>query len=207
MGGYAKRMIFNRMPYDEESMPYHEGGGNKYYIYRDSGNYYGMRPKRDKKYDDERDMPRHYRDDESEYDYRHYDNEHAKSHHSHDYMADEHHRQYEHDYAEDKPMHLTKKDFKHWEKKIENADGTMGRKWSKEQIMPIAQQLGIKFADFTEDDYVMTMNMLYSDYCKVLGADGVMYGKLAKAFLEDDDFEGTGSEKLALYYHCIVEEE
>lgn len=74
-------------------------------------------------------------------------------------------------------------------------------------VVPAAQQLGIKFNEYSEDEFAMAVNMLYSDYCKSVGGDMMMYIKMAKAFLEDDDFDGNGSEKLALYYRCIAEQE
>lgn len=124
-----------------------------------------------------------------------------------DSMDDERGRQRDYAYADAHASKLTKKDIKKWEKHLENADGTMGRKYSKDQILPAAQQLGIKFNEYSEDEFVMAVNMLYSDYCKSVGGDMMMYIKMAKAFLEDDDFDGKGSEKLALYYRCIAEQE
>lgn len=124
-----------------------------------------------------------------------------------DSMDDERDGQRDYAYADAHVSKLTKKDIKKWEKHLENADGTMGRKYSKDQILPAAQQLGIKFNEYSEDEFVMAVNMLYSDYCKSVGGDMMMYIKMAKAFLEDDDFDGKGSEKLALYYRCIAEQE
>lgn len=124
-----------------------------------------------------------------------------------DSMDDERDRQRDYAYADAHASKLTKKDIKKWEKHLENADGTMGRKYSKDQILPAAQQLGIKFNEYSEDEFAMAVNMLYSDYCKSVGGDMMMYIKMAKAFLEDDDFDGKGSEKLALYYRCIAEQE
>lgn len=154
---------------------------------------------------DSRDYARGRRDYGSEYGDREYDRAYSSPDHRYDGMDSEYDRQYDYDYA-DGASKLTKKDIKKWEKHLENADGTMGKKYTKEQIMPIANQLGIKFNDFNEEELTMAVNMLYSDYCKVLGGDMMMYVKLAKAFLEDDDFDGKGSEKLMLYYRCIVEE-
>ena len=111
---------------------------------------------------------------------------------------------YDMEFNEPEKMRLTNREMKMWKRNLENADGSHGEKYQMEQIMPIAQQLGIKFHEFSEEDLCMAVNMLYSDYCKVLGSDLGMYVKLAKAFLEDDDFDGTGSEKLALYYKCIA---
>lgn len=56
----------------------------------------------------------------------------------------------------------------------------------------------------------MTANMLYSDLCEALRPlvpkekEAMVYAKMAKAWLEDDDGP-EGSEKLALYFYCIVD--
>ena len=111
------------------------------------------------------------------------------------------------------PMHdghmakLTQKDIKKWEKKLENADGTRGGKYETQQLMPLVERLGVRFEEYTPELFTAVVNMMYSDYCKVLGADPMMYIKLAKAFLEDDDFSGEPAEKAALYYKCIVEKD
>ena len=215
----------------------HEGGygGNKYFIYRDGrmdGN--DMRDGRrdyadsapyDMNYDGRRDMAYHGsgrdvmygkrdipdgnygRDYASGYGDRYSEKPYGRPDYGYASMEDERDRQRDYGYADYHSARLNKKDIKKWEKHLENADGTMGKKYSKDQIMPAAQQLGIKFNEYSEDDFAMAVNMLYSDYCKAIGGDMMLYIKLAKAFLEDDDFDGTGSEKLALYYRCIAEPE
>ena len=99
---------------------------------------------------------------------------------------------------------LSTKEIKKWEKEMENADGSKGKKWQVDQIKQVAQQQGIRFDEFRPETLTAVANMLYSDYCKVLGSDMMIYVKLAKAFLEDDDFEGDPEEKVMLYYKCIV---
>lgn len=102
---------------------------------------------------------------------------------------------------------LSKKEIKKWEKDLENADGSQGPKYTMEQVMPVAQQTGIRFEEFSPELLTAIVNMFYSDYCKVLGNDLTIYVKLAKAFLEDDDFDGSPEEKAYLYYTCIVEKD
>ena len=136
--------------------------------------------------------------------YREYDRNHMDYRNMNE-RYDEYDSRYDMEYNEYDSMRLNNRELKKWKKELENADGSRGEKFHIEQILPMAQQLGIQFRDFTEEEFCMTVNMLYSDYCKELGSDLGIYIKLAKAFLNDDDFEGTGSEKLALYYKCIVE--
>lgn len=102
---------------------------------------------------------------------------------------------------------LSKKDIKKWEKSLENADGTKGKKYDVEQIEKVAQQSGVRFNEYSPEVFTMVVNMMYADYCKVLGGDMMMYVRLAKAFLEDDDFDGEPEEKVMLYYKCIVEKD
>ena len=110
-------------------------------------------------------------------------------------------------------MRLKKKDFMQWEKKLENADGTKGKHFDAEQVKKIAEQIGVKYRGFDEKELCMTANMLYSDYCEVLKTvippekELIAYVKLALAWLEDPDAPVDGSEKLALYYWCIVSDE
>jgi hypothetical protein len=102
---------------------------------------------------------------------------------------------------------LSKKDIKKWEKSLENADGTRGKKYDVEQVEKTAQQHGIRFDEYSPEVFTMVVNMMYADYCKVLGSDMMIYIKLAKAFLEDEDFDGEPEEKVMLYYKCIVEKD
>ena len=75
-----------------------------------------------------------------------------------------------------------------------------------------AENKGGSSGKYTEDELCMVANMLYSDYCSVIHPyishepekEAQFYAKMAKAFLEDRDGPGP-SEKLALYYYCIVE--
>ena len=104
------------------------------------------------------------------------------------------------------------KDIMNWKHNLENADGTRGPHFNMEQVMEAAKAVGIRFEDFDERELCMTVNMLYSDYCEVNKPyvsperECHYYVELAKAFLEDDDGPEP-SEKLALYYYCIAEDE
>lgn len=113
----------------------------------------------------------------------------------------------DYNYGRDGHYKLTSKDIKKWERHMENADGTTGKHFDIDQIRQVAQQLGIRFDEFSPELLCAIVNMMYSDYCKVLGGDLMIYVKMAKAFLEDDDFDGTPEEKAYLYYKCIVEKE
>lgn len=133
-------------------------------------------------YEDYRDERRNRRRDYDEYDY-------ESSHHE--------------------KLELNKSDMYDWKQKMRNADGSRGAHYDMQQIVQVAEKLGIKFNDFDEKEFCMTVNMMYSDYCTVISKyvphekSLMFYAEMAKAFLEDEDAP-EGSEKLALYYHCIV---
>lgn len=107
---------------------------------------------------------------------------------------------------------LTNHDLMHWEKMLRNADGTRGKHFDMRQVEEVASKLGIRFDEYTEKEFCMTMNMLYSDLCEVFRShvspdkEAHYYAKMAQAWLEDDDGPPP-SEKLALYYYCIVDDD
>lgn len=109
---------------------------------------------------------------------------------------------YGRDYAED-DYKLSKKEIREWNKKLQKEGG----KYTEEQIMPLAQQMGIRFDEFSPELLTAVTNMMMTDYGRVINADLPMYVKLAKAFLCDEDFDGEPEEKAYLYYKSIVEQE
>lgn len=107
-----------------------------------------------------------------------------------------------------KPKKLTHDQYEEWAKKLENDDGTRGPHFSKQQTDEMAKKLGIDFDDFSQDAWMMAVNMMYSDYCQTIGKHvqgNDIYGKLAQDFLEDEDAKEEGDAKLAAYYYSIVE--
>ena len=113
------------------------------------------------------------------------------------------------DYA-DEDMRLTESDMMEWKKKLQNADGTRGEHFDKNEIMAIAERMNIRYDFFNEKELCLVANMLYSDYCTVLknfvpvDKEAYVYVAMAKAFLEDPDSPTKGSEKLSAYYNCII---
>lgn len=114
------------------------------------------------------------------------------------------------DYAE--MSKLSKRDIMEWKHNLVNADGSRGEHFKFDYIMKAAKDMGIRFHEYDEKELCLTVNMLYSDYCEVLkpfispDKELYVYVALGKAFLEDEDAP-EGSEKLALYYHCVVNAE
>lgn len=105
-------------------------------------------------------------------------------------------------------------DMDKWSEMLKNADGTKGAHFKEKHVMDVAKTLGINFEEYDPEEFVMVMNMLYSDYCEALRQfiqgdikkEAMAYAKLAEAWLSDED-AASGSEKLALYYYCIVEQD
>ena len=131
----------------------------------------------------------------------HYEEHHAE-HHSH---ADS----YRHATG---GLRLSSADLKLWKHMLKNGDGSTGGHFSKEHMREVMHQVGATFEGYDEAEMCMTANMLYSDMCEALRPlitpekEAMVYAKMARAWLEDDDGP-EGSEKLALYYYCIVDGE
>lgn len=83
---------------------------------------------------------------------------------------------------------------------FQNADGTMGGKISLDMCNQMATTMGITFDKFNQYDWFYTVNMIYSDYCVVLGPTSNAYQELAKAFLTDPD---APVGKAYLYYQSM----
>lgn len=53
--------------------------------------------------------------------------------------------------------------------KMENEDGSRGQHWSVEETSALANQYGIRFdSKFNKYDWYVALNMVYSDYYKVI---------------------------------------
>ena len=102
-------------------------------------------------------------------------------------------------------LRLSKQDIARWEKNLQH-----GKHFDMHHVEEAANRLGIKFDEYSEKEFCMAMNMLYSDFCEVCQAyvspekEAMHYAKMARAFLEDKDGPSP-SEKLALYFHCIAD--
>lgn len=124
---------------------------------------------------------------------------------SRDYNDYEDSRDYN-DYGD--KLKLTKADMMQWKKMLQNADGTHGEHYDMEQIMQASEKMNVRFNNFSEKELCMTVNMLYSDYCRLVKKyippekELHFFIEMAKAFLDDEDGPEP-SEKLALYFHCI----
>ena len=92
-------------------------------------------------------------------------------------------------------------DIDRWTEKLKRKDRFKTVK--KEEIINQAKQMGVRFEDFTEEEFYAVYLMHISDYKNVANGHR-MYISMAKDWLEDDDIEVSPSEKLCLYYYTIV---
>lgn len=114
------------------------------------------------------------------------------------------------DFHYDKPMKLTKSEGNRWLHEMENTDGTQGPHYSMQEVMHVAEKLGIRFNEFSEREFFITVNMWYSDFGhvtkRVVGDNKekelMVNADYAKAYLEDPD-GADGSKKLAVTFHCM----
>lgn len=68
-----------------------------------------------------------------------------------------------------------------------NEDGTKGPHWTIEETNSVATNSSVYFDKFNEYDWFYVMNMIYSDFFKVVGDNLSMYIMLAKGWIMDAD--------------------
>lgn len=119
-----------------------------------------------------------------------------------DYMDDE--DEYE------KPLRLSRNTKMQWLRNLVNKDGKTGPKFNMEDVMSVATKMRFSYEDYSESDVYLMTNVLYSDYCNsfksLMQPEKEIYHWVAAAkdFLEDDDANLTGSDKIVSYYYNIV---
>lgn len=94
--------------------------------------------------------------------------------------------------------------------KMENEDGTRGPHWSVEETTALASQYGINLGSrFNRYDWFVALNMVYSDYYKVIismtnSNSTKHFVELAKAWINDKDIDEG---KMWYYYIYVMCEE
>jgi hypothetical protein len=107
---------------------------------------------------------------------------------------------------------LTKDELEEWKMKLmKEVDEKDKHFFTKENISSKARNIGAKMKDYSEEELCLVTLMVYTDYCKTIkkfmGANMDIYVELARDWLEDEDSELKGSERLAVYHDCIIEGE
>lgn len=98
--------------------------------------------------------------------------------------------------------------------KMENEDGSRGQHWSIEETTALANQHGIRLDDkFNKYDWYVALNMVYSDYYKVIinianSNSSKFFVELAKAWICDRCVKCktrlTRSVKKIINWHCLL---
>ena len=104
---------------------------------------------------------------------------------------------------------LDKEDLEEWTEKLKHEVEDKDKQFfTHENIRQKADQMGIKFDKFSFEEFMVTVLMMYTDYCKTLGTANMdLYFRLAKDWLADEDVAVRYGEKLATYYDTIVDPE
>ena len=99
--------------------------------------------------------------------------------------------------------HFNEKMLDKYTSEMVNDNGTSAPKWSVADTNNVARSMGVSFTNFNEYDWNYVMNMLYSDYCDVLGETVSSYVKMATKFLDDKD----GPDGKALRYAMCMKKD
>lgn len=107
------------------------------------------------------------------------------------------------DYGEDK---LNKRELDEWIDKLLKELSPDEKEMLKfDKIIKRAKDMGIKFEKMTEDEFYVTVLMVFTDYKDSIGKSNLdMYIRIAKDWLCDPDAGVQYGEKLAAYYDYIV---
>lgn len=115
---------------------------------------------------------------------------------------------YNYDYRYDYSMgnKLDEREIEDWTHELlEHVDDKDREMLKKEKILKRAEEMGIKFDQFTKDEFYLVVVMEYTDHCKTFGSANIdTYIRMAKDWLMDDDVKVKHGEKLAAYYDYIV---
>lgn len=113
------------------------------------------------------------------------------------------------DFHKGRDIKLSKQEMMHWKRNMENTDGTTGEHYDMQQCMQAAEKLGIRFNEFTEKQFCLVVNMMYSDYGQVIKhfvsgeKELLVCAEMALAYLDDPDGKEP-DEKLAMHYWCLT---
>lgn len=118
-------------------------------------------------------------------------------------MPFDYNQQYHNDYAEQDEEKKWMEDLDKWASKLKRKNKF---NIDEKQIVEMAKRSNASMKDYNEKEYYVTFLMMVSDYPRVSN-DPSHYAEMAKSFLEDDDSELVGSEKLCKYYYTIIKGE
>lgn len=80
--------------------------------------------------------------------------------------------------------HFSENLAKHAVAEMENVDGSRGEHWTLAQTNQLLTSQNLKYNKY---DFYYLLNMLHSDFSKILGEDSKTYLNMAKAYIDDPD--------------------
>ena len=76
----------------------------------------------------------------------------------------------------------------------------------KETIFKRAEDMGLKFEDFSKEEFYLTFLLMFTTFHKTLGTSNIdVYVKMANTWLASDDTRLQYGDKLTAYFETIVE--
>ena len=113
-------------------------------------------------------------------------------------------RDYRYDYGETEM--LSNEELMEWSKDLmEDIEPQFKPHFERNRVLQRAKEMGVKFKDYSEDEYYVTALMMATDYGKTVGMNNTdQMFRMAVNWLEDEDSELQGGEKLAVYYDEII---
>lgn len=82
--------------------------------------------------------------------------------------------------------HMTAWTYKKASDSLVDHNGRMGPHWDLDQVRSLMKSKGTRSDDWNEYDLAYAMNMLWSDYSKMVGDEDAIF-RMALAFLDDPD--------------------
>lgn len=133
------------------------------------------------------------------YEYPYYMNDYARSRRTGRYIRDRR------DYGSGE-KYLSDEELMEWKKDLlEEIEPQFKAQFEDNKVVQRAKEMGVNFKDFTEDEYLVTALMIATDFGRTVGMNNTdQMFRMAVDWLEDDDAELQGSEKLRAYYDEIV---
>lgn len=105
------------------------------------------------------------------------------------------------DYASEDMEKEWKEHLKKWCEELKRYDRF---NMPKDQIIQNARQMGLKFENYNEEEFLTTYYMVISDDEDSLISNPQMAIIMAKNWLEDKDSKLKGAEKLSAYYYEVI---
>lgn len=107
---------------------------------------------------------------------------------------------YGYDYGSEDMEKEWKEHLKKWCEELKRYDRF---NMPKDQIIQTARQMGVRFDNYNEEEFLTAYYMVMSDYPQVANEPHT-YLSLAKDWLEDKDSKLKGAEKLSAYYYEVI---